>query len=196
MVDAARLNPQRTVQDEQKRLAQVITRIRSLRRGWATMPIVLIPEDGPPGAGEVLFSFVKDMHPIICMAEAGSAAYGQHRYGVSKTQKSTIRMKDKLLLAVLPDARTGVRWLGFSRDLFSVDHIDRGEDVEATLKKLRTQMYNYRVLVQKVYAEKANDDLLIALMMLVSWPDEFIRLRDEGRPAYSQFHRAYMAGRS
>ena len=195
MIDAARLQPQRTVKDERSRLRFAINKIRS-NKGWANMPIVFIPEDGPAGAGENLFEFVRDMTPILCMTEAGNAAYGANRYGVRKDQTITIRMKEKLLLSMVHDPRTNGVHMGISTELFSLQHCDKGMDVAENLKKLRSQMYNYRVLVKKAYSENANDDLLIAVMMLVSWSDFFIQQRNSGRTAYAEFHRQHLSGGS
>lgn len=188
MLDAARLQPQRTIIEEKARLTFAINRIRSMP-GFASMPIVLIPEDGPPGAGEKLWFHVQFMNPIICMTEAGSLSNGQHRFGVPKTQDSTIQMKDMLLEFV------GLGNLCFSTNLFSLEHVDKGEDVASTLKKLQFQMYNYRHLMKKKYEEYHNDDLLIALMQLLAWSDKFIKQRNGGNQAYRKFHQDYVAPR-
>lgn len=189
MLDAARLQPQRTIIDEKARLRFAINRIRAMP-GFGSIPVVLIPEDGPPGAGEKLWNYVQHMGPIVCMCEAGSLNNGgQHRFGVPKTQDSTMQMKDMLLEHIAG----GV--LFFSTNLFSLEHIDKGEDVAATMEKLRFQMYNYRVLVKKAYAEYHNDDLLIAVMQLLSWSDRFIKQRNGGNAVYRDFHQNHIAAR-
>lgn len=195
MLDAARLHPQRVASDEFARLRYVITQIRSLP-GWRVMPIVLIPEDGPPGAGENLFHAVRDMTPIICMTECGNSAYGANRFGVRKDADTTMRMKDKLLLAMQHDPSINGIQLGLSTELFSLQHHAKGNDVATTLDTLSKQMKMYRVLIKKAYSENANDDLLIAVMLLVSYSDMFIRQRNAGRPSYVEFHRLYLRGSS
>jgi hypothetical protein len=134
------------------------------------------------------------MQPLVCLQEAGDLAHGANRWGVKKDQTITIRMKERLLLSMVHDPSINGVHVGLSEDLFSLQHCDKGMDVSENLKKLRTQMYAYRVLIKKRYSENANDDLLIAVMMLVSWSDFFIRQAKSDRVQYAEFHRRYLGG--
>lgn len=180
MLDAARLQPQRTIADEKHRLAAAIRGIRSLD-GLQTAPIVFIPEDGPPGAGEKLYDHVRGMDAIICMTEAGSVSINrEHRYGVPKTEASTHRMVN---MTVDMMASGGVR---LASSLFSLTHYEKGEDVPATLDKLKFQLFNYRVNLKKKKTENNNDDLLIAMMQNIAWSKFFYDNR-RTKPEYKAF---------
>lgn len=186
MVDAARLHPQRTIVDERARLKAAIHKLRSLD-GWANIPIVLIAEDGPPGAAEKLYDYVKDMEPLLCMAEAGSMEYGAHRFGVPKTSDSTLRLKDTLVEYIAGGQ------LYFSECLFSLQHVAKGDDVEANMSKLQHQFYAYRAGIKKKYDEYHNDDALTMLIQMLGWALEFIRAHTKGsRAEYSRFHRQWI----
>lgn len=185
-MDAARLQPQRTIVDEKYRLRAAIERVRSLP-GWGSIPVVFIPENGPPGAPSKLWEYIKDMTPIICMAEAGAAKNAVRTLGVPKTQDSTLAMKDRMLEQIVDGT------LGISEKFFSLEHIDKGQDNKATLDKLRNQMYTYRANIKKKYGEYHNDDQLIAAMQVLEWSDRFIRLRKDGRPDYRAFHERYIS---
>ena len=187
MCDAARLQPQRSIIDERGRLRAAITRARSLP-GWGSIPVVFIPENGPPGTPSKLWEYIKDMTPIICMAESGAQSNAVRCLGVPKTQESTLSMKDRLVEQLADGS------LGISDKFFSLEHIDKGQDNKATLDKLRNQMYTYRALIKKKYGEYWNDDLLISVMQALEWSDRFIRLRrGKGRPDYEEFHRRYIS---
>ena len=185
MLDGARLQPQRTITEEKRRLAHAIRGIRSLD-GFQSVPIVFIPEDGPPGAGEKLYDHVQHMQPITCMAEAGSVRINpEHRWGVPKTEDSTHRTKD-MVVEMIGDG--DVR---FSTKLFSLSHVDRGEDVEATLDKLKFQMFNYRINVKVKKTENNNDDVLIAMMQCIAWSHFFLKNRHT-RIEYNTFWQKHM----
>lgn len=179
-LDAARLQPQRTITDEKQRLAAAIRGIRSLD-GFHSAPIVFIPEDGPPGAGEKLFDHVRGMGQITCMTEAGSVVVNaQHRFGVPKTEASTRKMVDMAIEMISAGA------IQFSTNLFSLSHHDRGEDVAATLDKLKFQMFNYRINVKVKKTENNNDDLLIAVLQCLVWSKFFFDNRSV-KPQYKEF---------
>lgn len=185
MIDAARLLPQRTIVDEKARLSESIRRIRSLPN-WGTIPIVFIPEDGPPGAGEKLWDHIRHQEPIICMAEAGSLGNGVHRFGVPKTQESTMSSKD-MLVEMLTAGR-----LCFSEHLFCLEHVHHGSNLDKQLEKLQFQLLAYRAGIKKIYAEYHNDDLVTGLLQLVAWSDKFIR-PGQGRSDYRNFQQKWIS---
>jgi hypothetical protein len=188
MLDAARLQPQRTVVQEGYRLRAAVDKIRSMK-GFATVPIVFIPEDGPPGAGERLFAYIAAMGPIMAMCEAGSTRDQQlHRYGVPKSPDDTLKMKDMMVEAI-DQQHPRVR---LSAKLFSLPHEAQGLDTESTLKKLKEQMANYRVLVKKVYGQYWNDDILVTAMMLYMWSDTFLKRCRGDNPTYTKFAKEWI----
>ena len=185
-VDAARTQPQLTIVDMRARLRSAIQRARSFP-GWGAIPVIFIPENGPPGAPSHLWEFIKDMQPIICMAEAGASSNLVQTLGVPKTQDSTLAMKDNTVRRIADGS------LAFSDRFFSLEHIDRGQNNKETLDKLQNQMLNYRHNIKKKYGENYNDDCLISVMMLMEWSDKFNTLRLHGkRPAYTAFYRKYI----
>lgn len=150
--------------------------------------MVFIPENGPPGTPSKLWEYVKDLGPIICLAEAGSQKNAMRSLGVPKTQDTTLSMKDRTVQQIADGS------LAFSEKFFSLEKIDRGASNQDTLDKLRNQMYVYRANIKKKYGEYFNDDLLIATMQLIEWSDVFIRKRVKGeRPDYVAFHQRYIS---
>lgn len=168
-------------------MVAAITRARSLP-GWAAIPVVFMPENGPPGAASKLWEYIKHMTPIICMAEAGAAENAVRSLGLNKTQELTLSMKDRTVQQIADGS------LGFSDRFFSLEHIARGASNTETLDKLQHQMLSYRVNIKKKYGEYYNDDQLIAFMMLIEHSDKFIRLRKSNtRPDYERFHERFIS---
>lgn len=167
-LDAARLDPSRTVQDERYRLRRAVDTIRS-QQGMHNVPIVFIPENAPGMAGSYLWEHINDMQPIVVMEEFGSGRNNEpKRIGVPKTKQTTEEMRYLFVDAISTNSvRYSMRFASLPRD---------NTDGRATAqRKLVDQMIQYRPDVKKDYGEYHNDDQLIAVMMILLWRNRFYR---------------------